>query len=121
VLLVAEGLTMYLTEEAGVALLRSVVERFGSGELQFDVFNRLGIRAQVVNTVVRRAGARLHWGVDGPDDIVRAVPGLRLLSAMSAFDAEGFRRVPRRYRVMAWVMSLLPALKNMAQFHRYAF
>ena len=121
VLVLGEGLTMYLTKESGLALLRRVVERFPSGELQFDVFNRFGIRTQIVNTVVRRAGARLHWGVDGPDEILRDVPGLRLLAAMSVFDAEGFRDVPPRYRVMARVMSLVPALKNMAQFHRYAF
>lgn len=121
VLVLGEGLTMYLTKESGLALLRRVVERFPSGELQFDVFNRLGIRTQILNTPVRRAGARMHWGVDGPDEILRDVPGVRLLVAMSVFDAEGFRDVPRRYRVMARVMSLVPALKNMAQFHRYAF
>lgn len=45
-LLLGEGLTMYLTEEDGVALLRRVVEHFPSGELQFDVFNWLGIKGQ---------------------------------------------------------------------------
>jgi O-methyltransferase involved in polyketide biosynthesis len=121
VLLLAEGLTMYLIEESGLTLLRRVVERFPSGELQFDVFNRFGIRIQIVNTVVRRAGARLHWGVDDPSEIIRNVPGVRLLAAMSVFDSEEFRDVPWSYRVMARVMSVLPALKMMAQFHRYAF
>jgi O-methyltransferase involved in polyketide biosynthesis len=121
VLVLAEGLTMYLTEESGIALLRRVVERFPSGELQFDVFNRLGIRIQVVNTVVRRAGAQLHWGINSPDDILRNVPGLRLLAAISVFDADEFSVVPLRYRAMARVMSMVPAWKMMAQFHRYAF
>jgi methyltransferase (TIGR00027 family) len=121
VLLLAEGLTMYLTEESGIALLRRVVERFPSGEMQFDVFNRLGIRIQIVNTVVRRAGARLHWGVNDPSEILRSVPALRLLAAISVFDSEEFRDVPFSYRVMARAMSLLPAVKMMAQFHRYAF
>jgi O-methyltransferase involved in polyketide biosynthesis len=121
VLVLAEGLTMYLTEESGLALLGRVVERFPSGELQFDVFNRFAIRAQKVNAVVRRAGARLHWGIDGPADILSKVPGVRLLAAMSVFDDEVFGELPRRYRVMARVMSTVPALKNMQQFHRYAF
>lgn len=121
VLMLAEGLTMHLTEETGVALLRRVVERFPSGELQFDVFNRLGIRLQRVNTVVRRAGARLYWGIDGPGDILHNVPGTRLLVAMSVFDDEVFSRLPRSYRVMARLMSAVPALKTMAQYHRYAF
>ena len=121
VLLIAEGLTMYLTEDSGLALLRRVVERFGSGELQFDVFNRFAIRTQKINSVVRRTGARLHWGVDGPADILRNVPGVRLLGAMSVFDDPVFRRLPRRYRVMARLMSLVPSLRMMAQYHRYAF
>jgi methyltransferase (TIGR00027 family) len=121
VLVLAEGLTMYLTEDAGLALLRRVVQRFPSGEFQFDVFNRLGIRIQVVNTVVRRSGARLHWGVNDPSEILRSVPGVRLLAAMSVFDSEEFRDVQVSYRMMARLMSLVPALKNMAQFHRYAF
>jgi methyltransferase (TIGR00027 family) len=121
VLLLGEGLTMYLTEESGLALLRRVVERFPSGEMQFDVFNRLGIRSQKINTVVRRAGARLHWGIDGPADILRNVPGLRLLCAMSVFDDPVFSGLPRSYRVMARLMSTVPALKMMAQYHRYAF
>ena len=62
VLVLAEGLTMYLTKESGLALLQRVVERFPSGELQFDVFNRLGIRTQILNTVVRRAGAPAALG-----------------------------------------------------------
>src|ERR1700682_395937 len=40
VLAIGEGLTMYLTMEDGVALLRRIVDHFPSGELQFDAFNR---------------------------------------------------------------------------------
>ena len=121
VLALGEGLTMYLTESDGVALLRRVVDRFGSGELQFDAFNRFGIRSQWVNSVVRRSGSTLHWGINGPGEIVGAVPGVRLLDWVSPFEAESFRSVSREYRVLARVMSLVPALKTMAAYHRYAF
>lgn len=63
VLMIGEGLTMYLTEDDGIALLRRVVERFPSGELQFDAFNRLGIKSQWLNTVVRRSGSTLYWAL----------------------------------------------------------
>jgi O-methyltransferase involved in polyketide biosynthesis len=121
VLAIAEGLTMYLTREDGVALLQRVVAHFGSGELPFDAFSQLGIRTQRINGVVRRSGSTLHWAINGQDDIVTAVPGLRPLRVMSVFDADTFTHVPPAYRVMARVMSLVPALKMMAQFHRYAF
>ena len=64
VLLIAEGLTYYLTRDDGVALLRRVVEHFPSGELHFDVCNRLGIKLQKINPIVRRTGSTLHWAMD---------------------------------------------------------
>ena len=119
--MIAEGLTMYLTEEAGVALLRRIVEHAPSGELQFDAFNRLGIKSQWTNRVVRRSGATLHWGIDRPDDIVKAVPGVRLLAWVSAIESDDFARVPWYYRATLNLMRLAPALRYMAQYHRYAF
>ncbi len=120
-LMIAEGLTMYLSQRDGVALLRRIVERFGCGELQFDVFNRLGIRSQRINTVVRRSGSTLRWGIDGPGEILEAVPGTRLLSWIRWFESDNFERLPRAYQVMGRIMSLVPALANMSQYHRYAF
>src|SRR6185369_17792827 len=121
VLAIGEGLTMYLTEEDGVALLRRIVDHFPSGELQFDAFNRLGIKSQWTNTVVRRSGATLHWGIDGPDDIIKAVPGVRLLERKSAVEVDGFAEVAWYYRATLRLMRLVPALRYMAQYHRYAF
>ncbi len=120
-LMIAEGLTMYLSEQEGVALLRRVVDRFPRGELQFDVFNRLGIKSQWMNTVVRRSGSTLQWGIDGPDEILAAVPGTRLLSWVRWFESDNFARLPRVYQVMGRLMSLVPAFANMSQYHRYAF
>ena len=120
-LMIGEGLTMYLTEEDGVALLRRIVDHAPSGELQFDAFSRFVIKTQWTNTVVRRAGATLFWGIDGPDDIIEAVPGVRLLQWMSPFDSPTFADVSWPYRVMAWVMSVSRTLRYMAQYHRYSF
>ena len=74
-----------------------------------------------MNAVVRRSGATLYWGIDGPDDIVDAVPGVRLLSWVSAFDSPTFKDVAWYYRLMANVMSVARSLRYMAQYHRYAF
>jgi O-methyltransferase involved in polyketide biosynthesis len=120
-LMVAEGLTMYLTEQDGIALLRRVVDRFPSGELQFDAFNRLGIKWQWMNTPVRRSGSRLSWGIDGPEEILRAVPGIRLLAWVRWFEPDASSHLPRRYQALGRFMSPVPAMANMSQYHRYAF
>jgi methyltransferase (TIGR00027 family) len=120
-LMIGEGLTMYLTEAEGVALLRRIVDHAPSGELQFDAFSRFGIKMQWTNAVVKRAGATLYWGIDGPQDILEAVPGLRLLQWESPFDSATFAEVSWPYRLMAKVMSVSSTLRYMAQYHRYAF
>lgn len=120
-LMIGEGLTMYLTEQDGIALLRRVVDPFGSGELQFDVFNWLGIKSQWLNTVVRQSGSTLQWAVNGPDDIIEAVPGVRLLAWERWFESYTFAQLPRSSRMLGRLMSVVPAVANMSQYHRYAF
>jgi len=121
VLFVAEGLTMYLTKDDGLGLLRRIVDRFPSGELQFDAFNTFGIRTQVINAVVRRSGSKLHWGIDGPGDILDAVGGVRLLAWESVFDSDTFDLVSPAVRWLGRAMAAVPGLRTMAQYHRYAF
>jgi O-methyltransferase involved in polyketide biosynthesis len=120
-LLVGEGLTMYLTQQEGTALLRRVVGHFGSGELQFDGFNRLGIKAQVLNPVVRRSGSTLRWAINGPDDILAAVPGVRLLAWERWFESDTFETLPRSAKLMGKAMARVSAVADMSQYHRYAF
>lgn len=120
-LMIGEGLTMYLDEPDGVALLRRIVDRFETGELQFDAFNRLAIKTQWINAVVRRSGSTLGWGIDGPHDILTAVPGTRLLSWQRWFESETFARLPPAYQALGRAMAVVPAVANMAQYHRYAF
>ncbi|HEY9305893.1 MAG TPA: class I SAM-dependent methyltransferase [Mycobacterium sp.] len=121
VLMLGEGLTMYLTEQEGTALLRRVVGHFSSGELQFDAFNWLGIKSQVLNTVVRRSGSTLRWAINMPDDIIAAVPGVRLVAWQRWFESDTFAKLPLSARLMGKAMALISAAANMSQYHRYAF
>lgn len=120
-LMLAEGLTMYLTEQDGVGLLRRVVDHFPSGELQFDVFNWLGVKSGKANPVIRRSGSHLHWAVNGPEDILQAVPGLRLLAAVPAGDSAVYQQSSRTARYVSRIMRWIPALHGISQYHRYAF
>lgn len=120
-LLLGEGLTMYLTRDDGLDLFRRVVDRFPCGEMQFDAFNTFAIRTQVINSVVRSSGSTLYWRIDSPSDILDAVPGVRLLVWESVFDSDTFTLVSPAIRWLGRMMALVPALKNMQQYHRYAF
>ncbi|HEU0191748.1 MAG TPA: class I SAM-dependent methyltransferase [Mycobacterium sp.] len=120
-LLLAEGISMYLTETDGVALLQHVVDRFGTGELQIDFYNWLGIKTQRTHRLQRQSGSTLHWAVSSPADILDRVSGVRLLAATNLFDAETFSRVPAGFRRGSRLVRTIPPLHRMLQYHRYAF
>ncbi|MGH3969640.1 MAG: class I SAM-dependent methyltransferase, partial [Mycobacterium sp.] len=63
----------------------------------------------------------LCWGINGPDEILLAVPGTRLLGWVRWFESDTFNQLPRRYQALGRFMALVPAMANMSQYHRYAF
>jgi O-methyltransferase involved in polyketide biosynthesis len=121
VLLLAEGISMYLTEPEGVALLQHVVDRFPSGELQIDFYNWLTIRSQKTHKLQRQSGSTLYGGVNNPQDILGRVSGVRLLTAVTFFDATTFSRTSATFRLAGRLVRAIPPLRKMLQYHRYAF
>lgn len=121
VLLVAEGISMYLTRADGIGLLQHVVDRFGTGEVQIDFYNWLTIRSQKTHRLQRQSGSTLHWAVNSPAGILDAVPGLRLLAATTFPDAATFGRVPAKFRRGSRAVRAIAPLRKMFQYHRYAF
>ncbi|GGI78432.1 hypothetical protein GCM10011581_14410 [Saccharopolyspora subtropica] len=122
VLVVAEGLTMYLSESDGVALLRRVREHFPSGELLFDAFSSLGVWvSNRFNPAVVRAGARLSWGIDDPRSLEAAVPGLRLVTEWSFTDAPELDRYPRPIRTALRASGRITAVRRLGRLLRYRF
>ncbi|MEV4087323.1 class I SAM-dependent methyltransferase [Nonomuraea fuscirosea] len=120
-LVVAEGLLYYLDPDGGRALLRAIVERFPSGLFVFDALSRFGLRLQRFNKPVRKAGATMHWGIDGPAELLAIHPGLRCLSAVSAFDIDGFDLLSPAHRAVARIASLVPGMRRTATFYRLEF
>jgi O-methyltransferase involved in polyketide biosynthesis len=121
VLLLAEGVSMYLAEHDGVSLLRRIVDHFPSGELQMDFYNWFGIKTQGTQKIVRRSGSTLRWAVNSPQDVLTRVPGLRLLIAVSLFDATTFRGAPRTFQFAGGLLRAVPPVRRALQYHRYAF
>lgn len=79
VMVVGEGLFMYLPEPDGLALLRRITEKFPSGQLAFDAYSGTMTRLVSRLAAVRGAKVELIWGIDDPRSLERAVPRLRLV------------------------------------------
>jgi O-methyltransferase involved in polyketide biosynthesis len=120
-LLLAEGISMYLAEDDGVALLQHVIDRFGTGEIQIDYYSRLVVRSQKTHRLQRQSGSTLYWAVNKPSDVLDRLSGARLVDGVTFFDASTFGRTSRTFRLMRQLVRPLPPLRRTFQYHRYAY
>jgi len=125
-MVVAEGLFMYLGEEAVPQLLARLTRHFPGGHLAFDGFSRLGLQLVRYHRSVRATGATLRWSIDDPHQLEQRIPKLRLLTDLTAYDPNGYD--PAQVARMSWparmavrVFAVLPAFGRLGRLLRYSF
>jgi O-methyltransferase involved in polyketide biosynthesis len=79
VLVVAEGLLMYLDEAGVKSLLLQLQKTYPRCRLAGDVFSRATARTAARHPSLKHTGAKLGWGIDDPHEIETWSPGIRLL------------------------------------------
>jgi O-methyltransferase involved in polyketide biosynthesis len=122
VLVVAEGLTMYLSKQDGEALLRRIVRHFPSGELVFDACNGWGIwLTQRFQAAVKASGARLEWSIEDPRTLETDVPGLEFDTEWFFADAPELARYSWPSRKIARAMGRVTRLGRLGRLLRYRF
>jgi len=124
VFVVAEGLVMYLHEQAGTALFRRITQQFPRGQIAFDGYSRAMVRLVARLATVRGAQVELHWGVDDPHDLERHIRGLRLVENVAFLTMpELLRRSAKSSRSWALyrVLARVPFYQNLIRHLRYAF
>jgi O-methyltransferase involved in polyketide biosynthesis len=124
VLVIAEGLMMYVHEKDGMALLRRITERFPSGQLAFDGYSAGMLRLVSRLATVRGAKVELVWGVDDPRDLEKQVPRLRLAEDVSFLTMPALvDRMARNglSRAMHGMMGRLPFYRHLVRHLRYEF
>lgn len=120
-IVVAEGLTMYLTKAEGRQLITRLTDHFPGGQLVFDVYGTRGIRIQKWVPAVKQSGATLHWGVDDPHELEAWHEGLTCMTAIDSFDVPGADQLPRSTRLLLRACAAFPLFKNIGQVLRYRF
>lgn len=74
VLVIAEGLTMYFTDEENKALFSRFASHFTETEYVFDAYSISAVGWSKRKNPVNKMGAKILWGLDDPGEIERAVP-----------------------------------------------
>ncbi len=73
VLVIAEGLTMYLSPEEIERLFTAINTKFSSVVYIFDVYSKLSVELtqKRLNSLLNRTGAQIKWGIDNPKELER--------------------------------------------------
>jgi O-methyltransferase involved in polyketide biosynthesis len=124
VLVVAEGLVMYLPEKDGIGLFRRITERFPSGQIAFDGYSGTMLRLVSRFATVRGARVELVWGVDDPRDLEKEIPRLRLVDEVPFLTMpELVARLSRTWlsRALYGAMRRLPFYRKLIRHLRYEF
>ena len=118
VLVVAEGLLMYLDEADVRRLVLRLHETFPGCRLIADVFSRLAARSAANHPSLKSTGATLGWGMDDPGELEAWAPGLRLLEEWYFSDDPDLARLNFGYRL---AYKLAGAFKMVQRAHRIVY
>ena len=113
-LMVAEGLLMYLTEPEVRTLLQRLTDRFGSGELVFDTVSPMGPRLSKVLTK-----GITKWGIRDAREIEQWNPRLRFLEQSSV--GALYERIPSASVRLLWRLIYATLARDYDVLNRFAF
>jgi O-methyltransferase involved in polyketide biosynthesis len=120
-MVVAEGLTPYLAADEGPRLVSRLVSHLAIGELMFDAYSRFGLKLLRLNPAIRATGAEVHWAIEDPHELERAVPKLRFVEDISAYKPEHAARMSWTAKLFVRLWKHIPALRKIGRLLRYRF
>lgn len=112
VLVVAEGLLMYLSEADVRGLVLQLQETFPGCRLIADVFSRQTARSAANHPSLKKTGATIGWGIDDPHEMEAWAPGLRLLEEWYFTDDPDLARLSLGYRLAYRLAGAFKAAKR---------
>ena len=120
-MVVAEGLTPYLAADEGPRLISRLVSHLAGGELIFDAYSRFGLKLIRLSPAIKATGAQVHWAIEEPRELERAVPKLRFVEEIAAYKPEHSVRMGWRAELFVRLWKYIPALRKIGRLLRYRF
>ena len=112
VMVIAEGLMMYLTEEEVRSLILKLKESYPGCEFVFDAYSTLAARSVKGHPSIKRTGAVIHWGIDDPQAIEKWGDGIRLREEWYFTQSEAIETLAFGYRLMFRLSGLFLAARK---------
>ncbi|RCX17885.1 O-methyltransferase involved in polyketide biosynthesis [Anaerobacterium chartisolvens] len=115
VLVIAEGLFMYLSENEIKALLSALKSKFKSYTIIFDAYSKLTAKSSKHHPSLKKTGATIKWGVDDPREMEGYTKGAKLSKTLYLTDKNVIEALPRNYRP---IFKLAGLFKSSREAHR---
>lgn len=118
VLVLAEGLFMYLREAEVRDLIVALQRAFPGCHLIFDAYSKFTAKRATSHPSIKRTGAKVNWGIDDGRDIEYWATGIRLKEERYFGQFKGIEMLNWSYRVAFRLADLFPAIR---QAHRILY
>jgi O-methyltransferase involved in polyketide biosynthesis len=120
-MIVAEGVTMYLTVDIVKRILNRLTDHFPSGQIAFDAVNRISVRMAKINSRIRATGASFGWGISDAHDIKKLDPKITLVRRLRTPELPGYGKLPWKVRALVRVVGTIPIFRRMHRLLLYRF
>lgn len=107
VLIVMEGLVMYLTEQDVKQILSIIRRRFDRAEVIMEIMNPWVV-GYMKETSIEATSATFTWGIQSGRELEGLVPGLAWVQDVSL--VEGMKAIMPVYHLFGWI----PAIQNIS-------
>ncbi|MFZ7102495.1 MAG: class I SAM-dependent methyltransferase [Peptococcaceae bacterium] len=106
VLLLAEGVFMYFTEQEMTQLLGSLTKQFPKAQMFFEMMPRMLVKSGSKHETVRKTSARFQWGIKRGKDMEELHSRIRFVDEWNYFDYHRAR--------WKWLgrLALIPVFRN---------
>ncbi|HWQ77143.1 MAG TPA: class I SAM-dependent methyltransferase [Syntrophomonas sp.] len=104
-LIISEGMLMYLHEKEVAQVLEILTGGFDSFEAHFDLLYKGLVNKGRMHDTVKKTGAQFNWGVKDGSEVARLCPGLRQIGLIN-FTDEMRRQLPGAKKLLIPIMYL---------------
>jgi O-methyltransferase involved in polyketide biosynthesis len=100
VLIIAEGLLMYLSETEVKNLLIALKRKFTGSEIIFDAFSKSTVRFSKYQSSLSKTKAKIQWGFNDPGDVEELDAGIKHLHTLYLNDDKRIQSLDVYYKFM---------------------
>ncbi|KPU45237.1 leucine carboxyl methyltransferase [Oxobacter pfennigii] len=115
ILVIAEGLLMYLSEKEIKTLFTALKSKFRCYTIIFDAYSKLTAKSSKHHPSLKKTGATIKWGVDDPKEIEGYTEGAKHLKTLYLTDKNVIEILPENYRL---IFKLAGFFKSSREAHR---